>query len=280
MKDKEIGQQAGRIGCLYIDKQKAIDINKAENGHDVYAFVIITEGWLKMTFNKTKLKLCKNDMFVHFPKLGITVKETSPDYRAIALAVDTAYATTSSTFKQLLQTTYIPVKKLTAPKFTLSQESATMLCNRMRELIECLRSEHRYKEKKSFLLYVLFLLDLQHLQENAFHLKAISTQNEKLCADFIQLLSQHYMEQHNIKFYADQLNITPTYLSRVVSKTTGNTVMNFIDHKLLHEAQRMLKTTHLSVKEIASRMQFTDASSFTRFYKRMSGITPKEFRYS
>lgn len=92
------------------------------------------------------------------------------------------------------------------------------------------------------------------------------------------MLPQHFIEHRDIAFYAFRLCITTTYLSRIVRQVSGRTVADYIDQMLLMEAAWLLQTTTLTVAQIADRLHFADTTTFARFFKRLKGCTPKEYR--
>ena len=87
-----------------------------------------------------------------------------------------------------------------------------------------------------------------------------------------------FAEHHDIAFYASALNISPVYLSRVVRQIAGRTVIDYINQHLLIEASYLLRTTSLSIAQIADQLHFADTPSFSKFFSRKKGVTPKEYR--
>jgi AraC-like DNA-binding protein len=86
-------------------------------------------------------------------------------------------------------------------------------------------------------------------------------------------------EHHDIGFYASELCITTTYLSRVVRQVSGGrTVACYINQLLLMEATFLLRQTSFSIALIADRLHFAETTTFARFFYRMKGINPREFR--
>ena len=75
------------------------------------------------------------------------------------------------------------------------------------------------------------------------------------------------------------LNITPVYLSRVVRQVTGRTVIDYINQMLLMEASFLLQTSPMSITQIADHLHFADTPSFSKFFSRLKGVSPKEYRY-
>ncbi|MCK7553570.1 helix-turn-helix domain-containing protein [Chitinophaga sedimenti] len=96
--------------------------------------------------------------------------------------------------------------------------------------------------------------------------------------NFLELLEQHYKEQAAVEFYAAQLHVTPQYLNIACKKETGLTAGHCIRSRIVLEAKRMLTLTAQDVKEIAYELGFSDASYFSRFFRRYGGMPPLTFR--
>lgn len=95
---------------------------------------------------------------------------------------------------------------------------------------------------------------------------------------FRKLLVENYRQHHDIAFYADELNISTTYLSRIVKHTSGNTVRFHISELLSADARRLLECTDLDIKEITSQLGFSDQSVFGKFFVKKTGLSPLKFR--
>ncbi|MFB9845387.1 AraC family transcriptional regulator [Mucilaginibacter ginsenosidivorans] len=97
---------------------------------------------------------------------------------------------------------------------------------------------------------------------------------------FKALIEERYLELHDVAGYADLLHISGGHLNDVVKFQSGKTAIEHIHERLTLEAKRLLFHTEHSIKEIAYRLGFYDASYFNRFFKRISGQTPLMFRNS
>lgn len=95
---------------------------------------------------------------------------------------------------------------------------------------------------------------------------------------FQQLVEENYHLNLSINQYADKLNITPNHLTQTIKSLTGKTSAEFIQSKVTLEIKRLLIYTDLSSTEIASQLNFKDQSYFTKYFKRITGLTPKEYR--
>ena len=101
---------------------------------------------------------------------------------------------------------------------------------------------------------------------------------EKLTGQFLSLVDQCCYEHHDIKWYADELHLTPTYVANVVKQVTGSTAGDCISEILIRKAKSLLRTSTLSVQEISDRLGFQNQSHFGTFFRRAVGVSPKAFR--
>ena len=128
------------------------------------------------------------------------------------------------------------------------------------------------------LLYSAFLLDLLDIQQCSITPHRFSERAEELFLEFIRLLPNNFVEHRDIGFYAGKLCVTTIYLSRIVRQITGRTVLDYINQMLLMEALWQLQHTTKTIVQIAEALHFADHASFCRFFKRLKGISPKEYR--
>lgn len=77
---------------------------------------------------------------------------------------------------------------------------------------------------------------------------------------------------------ASTLNINASYLSTVFKKETGKTITAYVNEKRIELAQELLKTTNLQIQTIAQYCGIVDVHYFTRLFKKITGVSPKQFR--
>jgi AraC-like DNA-binding protein len=95
---------------------------------------------------------------------------------------------------------------------------------------------------------------------------------------FVDLIQQHYKEQHSTSYYAKLLNIHPNVLNSICKRHLDQSAKQTIDAKLIREAEDLLFHTSLTVKEIAYELGFASVSHFFRFFKRHTGSAPQALR--
>ena len=104
------------------------------------------------------------------------------------------------------------------------------------------------------------------------------SREQRLFADFIQLVSEYAPEHHTIDFYASRLCITPRYLSTMVKQASGRSAKQWIDEALVTRIKIDLLHTMKPITRICDDMNFPNPSFLTKFFKRMTGKTPSQFR--
>lgn len=122
----------------------------------------------------------------------------------------------------------------------------------------------------------VLLIHLSRLYTQQFAAAAVADQ--LLLKNYRAKIEESFREQHEVGAYAALLHISAGYLSEVVKAQSGKPAITHIQERLVLEARRLLFHTPSSVKEIAFDLGFADASYFTRFFKRETGVTPAEYR--
>lgn len=109
-------------------------------------------------------------------------------------------------------------------------------------------------------------------------LQASKSREQTIFDRFIQLVNQHCAEQHQITYYADRLCLTERYLSTVIRQTSGVTAKEWIDRALITCIKVELMHTDKPIAHIADDLNFPNPSFFSKYFKRIVGITPGKYR--
>ena len=95
---------------------------------------------------------------------------------------------------------------------------------------------------------------------------------------FLQLVTQHCAEHHQIGYYAERMCLTERYLSTVVRQTSGATAKDWIDRALITRIKIELHHTDKPAAQIADEMHFANPSFFSKYFRRLTGMTPGEYK--
>lgn len=268
----------GEVMCLATDADTTRLTNVTRGFLACYTFTLVTRGWLDLVYNGHELHLSADELYIYSPGMPVTVTSISEDYQGLCLMVDEHTTLESPMVRDLVSLAYRPIVQLNEPKLTLPHDTAELLGSRMREIISYLNSDNIYKQKLLRMLYAVFLLDLQNAQERAIARASVPQRAEEIFIEFNRLLPRHFAEHHDIAFYADSLSITPDYLSRVVKRVSGRTVADHINRMLLMEASFLLRDSSLSISQISDRLHFADTPTFSKFFSRHKGLSPRLYR--
>ncbi|MGG7517709.1 helix-turn-helix domain-containing protein [Allorhizobium undicola] len=102
--------------------------------------------------------------------------------------------------------------------------------------------------------------------------------DEPRLARLQNLIALHFRAHKPVSFYARELGLSPTHLTRMVKSRFGLTLQTMLAHKLIETARQELIFSHVSVKTIAESLGFQDPAYFTRFFTRETGMTPRQWR--
>jgi len=101
---------------------------------------------------------------------------------------------------------------------------------------------------------------------------------DQVMTRFTSLLEKFYQRERGVKFYADQLCVTPKYLSSCTKHVTGRTANWWINSYVLRDATQLLVHSNMSVKVIAMRLGFEDQMLFGKYFRRQMGMSPTEYK--
>ena len=102
--------------------------------------------------------------------------------------------------------------------------------------------------------------------------------SSELYNQFISQVNNFCRTYSDVHFYADQLNVSSRYLAQVTRRISGKTPKAIIDEYIVKEIERELSTTTHTVQEIANTFGFSSQAHLTKFFKKMRGLTPSEYR--
>lgn len=162
------------------------------------------------------------------------------------------------------------------PSLKLSSIDQTLFSNYIRQIIDEYESNNAYKYD---IIKANLVLVLTHLARIYAKSKLENDpKHSKVILEFETLIEQHYTSIKLVKEYADMLYMTPQNLNRICKNITGLSASELINKKILLEIKRYLIYTDNRIEEIAYMFNFYDSSYFTKYFKKATGRTPKQYR--
>lgn len=161
----------------------------------------------------------------------------------------------------------------------ISEKDATLLL-RMMYLLWDIATQTPYRRQTVLQLVRAMVTDVQYVKQSSdtTEPRTAISRHQELFREFKTLINRHCEHQRSIPFYAEKLRITPHHLSSVVSRASGHSALYWINHAVVLRAKVLLRTSSLLTYQIAERLHFATPPAFNNFFKRETGLTPKEYR--
>ena len=146
----------------------------------------------------------------------------------------------------------------------------------LRNITQSPRERYRLEAAKHLTLATFYgySYEAHNLNETA----TTNGRKGEIYARFMALIQQNYKQERTLSFYADQLCITPKYLSQVVMQVSGKTALSLIEEYVITECRALLSSTDMTIQQIADAMNFPSQSVFGKYFKRVVGVSPKGYR--
>lgn len=268
------------ISCMTTDSNLAAQAPPQGMSVSCYSVVLVVDGRMDYMIDNEQVTLEMHDLMVLPPYKHVTFLRSTQEVHAVHLLMDVQY------FDDVLHidpnlSSQLPQEVIEAHDvYHLDESKAAEFYELFRQIQKAVTQPHLYKgEMLRHLVHVLQLYLAEMIYGN--HVSAHDLKHkENLFKIFIHLASRNFRRERQIKFYADQLSITPTYLSRTVKELSGNTVYGYLSSFLYNDICNLLRTTDMTMSEIADLLSFNDQSALTNFFKLKSGTTPLAYRKS
>ena len=166
------------------------------------------------------------------------------------------------------------------PLFQLTDEEAQLLHSMMLYLKNMTNNNvHPFKEEMMHHGFNLFMLELAAIAKKyRGTVEQGMTRKEDILFSFLKELANHFKEERSVQFYANTLFITPKHLTKTVKELTSRTCGEFIDEMVIAEAKILLGDLSYSVGQVADHLHFSDQFFFSKFFKKRTGLSPKEYK--
>ena len=170
-----------------------------------------------------------------------------------------------------------------SPMRELEQQDMEIMHTCIERILHYLKnSQHRLRKELLTNTFYTFMLEAANIlftddQQSAPIEKSVK---KTYIQKFLELLVQYGEKEHNPAFFADKLCISVQYLSLILKEVSGKTTNGWIANFLIARAKTMLRKPDITIQHITETLNFSDQSSFGKFFKKHVGISPKKYRES
>jgi AraC family transcriptional activator of pobA len=144
------------------------------------------------------------------------------------------------------------------------------------QMSKAIGSHHEAELVRTYIFALVYEIDAYHRQHSNATRDPIK--DHHLFIKFRQLLSNNYMQERRLGFYAEHLHLTPKSLSAAIKKQTGRSAGKWIDDAIILEAKVLLQNQTLTISQISGMLNFSDQSVFGKFFRVNTNLSPIEYR--
>ncbi|WP_302589802.1 helix-turn-helix domain-containing protein [uncultured Muribaculum sp.] len=248
---------------------------------DFILSIMCEAGRLLISYDNRSHELTKNSLMVMRQGHVINSYELSPDFKGHVIVVSTKHLdktvpTMTKFMPYMIHFMGNPVIKLTEVEMTNQIELRNLLKAKSQP-----QSEHAYRVNVvRSVLEALFFETLGVYSAHSMDLRSMQTirRKDSLLYDFIQLVESEFRRERSVAYYANRLCVSPKHLSSMVKEASGRTAGDWIDSYVIMEAKALLKNTGMTVQEISQALNFANQSFFGKYFKHLTGISPRMYR--
>lgn len=260
------------------------EINSTKNAPDdierMIGFMFIVAGEAELSIDYANYRFREKSWVELRPTADVRLLNYSENFSAYIIM-----ASESFILDTLLDKKPIPVSHFVdareSPHLDITDEELEALKHSADRIVYYMRREHHFKKDmlhNTFYNFILEASNIFHKRDGVRKQLNSLSRKEGIIRDFMILVEKHSMQEHNPSFYSDKLCISTQYLSIILKEVTGHTANHWIAKKITAQAKILLRTPHLTIKEITGKLHFADQSSFGKFFKKHTGISPKKYR--
>lgn len=242
--------------------------------------LLVLEGSIDLSIDYVLFQASVNTVVTIMPTHIIKVLQYSPDFKGRLMGVSHAFLEQSAIpnhSSSMIQ--YMKIRKNPTALLKASEIKSLDECMlRLRQTI--LQTSHHLQRLLIQNTLMGFFIEMGNIfsERKEYNTPPSLTRKEELFESFLRILYMYCKEQHVVSFYAEQLYITPQYLSLILKELTGRSANKWIDEALMQEAKILLKAPQATVQQVADALHFSDQSTFGKFFKKHAGMSPMEYR--
>lgn len=272
---KQVNLVPGKIGVF--DNIDELDLSGYFDLQGII-LILIEKGSCLLEVNMTTYELDKGGVFVAFPGQIIHMLQISKDFKPLCIACSIDMMNDlASQVKDSLQLIQMIKQSPYQQKEKEEFEQLKKSFKHLQEKIEITKkNQHRYQIIKNLVLSIAFECFDFLIGKCLVHQGG--NRKKSLFNAFLRNVEERHRKEHSVKYYADELFVTPKYLSTVIDEMSGKGAKQWIDEYIALDSKVLLQSTQMDIQEISDELNFPDVSFFGKFFKRMTGMSPKAFR--
>lgn len=273
----------------FIPGESALDYFSSPVRFEGILFVLCLKGKLEVEINLQQIELCSNSLLSLGPDKIISSKQTDfSDFEAYFLFMSPQFLRDINIDMNVMNNIgrMASLKSSRQAVLSLSDEESQLLQKYM-ELLHyntIKNSDELYIKNISrniiaSVIYQIFQFGEKYMPHERMEERPLS-RRANYVQEFMRLMHENYRQERSVGFYADKLFISPKYLSLIIKEMTGRSAAEWIDECVILEAKNLLRYSGKNIQQVAYELNFTNQSSFGKYFKHLTGMSPSQFQKS
>jgi AraC-like DNA-binding protein len=262
-----------------VDEKQLLSLSEYPYRSDGYIIGICTRGTARVEVNLQVYDAMPNAMLLATPFHVLRIYNSSDDFLCRFVVFSKAFLTENSVNSHFLES-FSYFNSSSIPVIYPDNEDARMILEIYLLIQKKLEREgHPYDVEISRSILMTLLYEVQAIYEKQhIIIKGKQTRKQELNVLFQGLVFHRYKEHRNVQYYADELCVSPKHLTETVKEVTGRTAGEWIDDAVVLEAKVLLRNHDISIARVAEDINFPDQSSFGKYFKKHTGMSPSDYR--
>ncbi|MBQ5371580.1 MAG: AraC family transcriptional regulator [Rikenellaceae bacterium] len=249
-----------------------------------FTLILCTDGMENGSVNLRDVSINKGSLLMSFPGNVLKIESGYPmaTVRGIMLSQDfmrMMNVDVKNSMPLFMRLAYNPMIHLTQKQ----QEDIERYLDLLENISDNDNLAHRDQIVSGLVSSMFFRIsDMYEQSTQVANDKELSVRNrrEEYFAKFITLLSNNFKRERTVGFYAEQMCVTPKYLSLLIKEFSGKSAAEWIDNYVITEAKTLLRYSTMSIQEVAYELSFSSQSFFGKYFKHLTGMSPSEYKLS
>lgn len=242
----------------------------------------VTQGKVQFSMNGKRIEMCDNQLLICPPNAMMGDIMHSPDFEFKAFCMTNRILQNFLHEKIKVWTDVLYIHKMHV--ITMDVKETRLMADYI-NLMHSLMSIEKQNAYHSYVIQALLRSAVLTLCGVLKYRIPEQGQRETLRSEnhfqrFLDMINENIEKYHTVSYYANELCITPKYLSAICKRSTGKTANEWIRERLLEEIRFYLEQTDLSIKQISDQLGFSNPSFFGKYVKGQLGMSPTRLRES
>lgn len=240
---------------------------------------LCTSGEMEVEINYVVYKFKKNSVLILKPLDIVTFIGKSDDFNGKVLlltnnVISPMFANLNANIFKKMQV--LPIVSYDSSYLDMIAQFFAML-----EQAQAILDYDSFEEYTAKMVAAMFVLQESYVKNvlgDKVSMPGVVMRKRELFRKFVEAIIESYMEAREVLFYANVLGVSSGYLNEVCNEVSGHSAKEIIDQAVSSRLKAELSYTSKTIQELADEYNFPSQSYFSRYYKRMTGMTPSEFR--